>query len=221
MKTHHVTLGSLFLSRAVVATALLTPSVAGYAIAAEPAKQDAASAAATQEPKASLSWQDVEAAAAQHFKTLADYEDGDILSQGQVKPLLDQLAKAGWKVSDRAELLGQVSADNDFVVGQLRTKSGRKFMRKLGGSAEQYDRLRRLAETKGGERTVADILKLPNGNDVLAALVESKAGKDIGRQLAKGPRTQNFNKPTGYLYTQTQVMERLEESYRRDAGSEQ
>ncbi len=217
MKTQRVEYGSLYVL--CVAAGLLMLLAERSAIPAEPDNRSAAKRPSTQEPKSMPSWKDVESAGAKYFEALPNYESGDIVSQGQVKPLLDQLAKAGWKVSDSAELLGQVSADDEFLVGQLRSKNGRKFMRKLGGSSEQYDRLRRLSETKGGERTVADILKLPNGNDVLAALVESKAGKDISRQLSKGPRTRNFNKPTDYVYTQKEVMSRLEESYRRDAGA--
>lgn len=214
IKTHGPALGSRVASAVV---GLLIAAAGGDA--AEPPKSGAVKSNKPVEQQSTFpTWKDVETAAVSHFKSLPNYQAGDIVSHGQVKPLLDQLAKAGWKVSDRDALLAQISADNDLIVAQLRSKSGVKFMRKLGGSAEQYDRLRRLAETKGGDRTVSDIMKLPNGNDVLAALVESKAGKDIARQLSKGPRTRDFNKPTGYLYTQEQVMARLAESYRRDSG---
>lgn len=221
MKTRRSRFGSLAVCACVVGAGLAVLAAGGPGRAADPARKDAAGKSHNlpQQQKPSLpTWKDVETAAASHFKALGDYERGDIVSQGQVKPLLNKLAKAGWKVADADALLGQISADNEFLVAQLRTKNGRKFMRKLGGSAEQYDRLRRLAETKGGDRAVANIMELPNGNDVLAALVESKAGKDIARQLSKGPHTRDFNKPTGYLYTEAQVLERLEESYRRDAG---
>src|SRR5688572_14310988 len=38
-------------------------------------------------------WKTVEDAAKKHFRALPNYKAGDILSQGQVKPLLAQLAK--------------------------------------------------------------------------------------------------------------------------------
>jgi hypothetical protein len=161
-------------------------------------------------------WKTVEDAAKKHFRALPNYKPGDILSQGQVKPLLAQLAKSGWKISDQRELLVQICPDNDFVVQQLRTKNGQKFMRSTGGSAEQYDYLRRLADTKGGDRQITNIMALPNGNDVLTALTKSKAGKDISRRLADGPRTQGYDTPTGYIYTEAQVLERIKESYDRD-----
>ena len=62
-------------------------------------------------------------------------------------------------------------------------------------------------------------MKLNNANDVLAALTSSKAGKDISRRLADGPKTQDYNTPTGYLYTETQILARLKESFDRDVRS--
>jgi hypothetical protein len=217
MRTRRLTLGSVGIGLCAAAIAF---GPASSCSAAPPANhgEPAAAASAAGEKPAMPDWKAVASTAKTHFQTLPNYRAGDIVSQGQVKPLLVKLAKAGWKVSDEKALLAQICPDDDFVVRQLRTKSGQKFMRSTGGSAEQYDYLRRLAETKGGDRTVADILKLPNGSEVLSSLVESKAGKDISRRLAEGPRTQGYNTPTGMLYTETQILTRIEESYSRDAG---
>lgn len=217
MQTRRTVWGSLGLGLSAAAWTLAVPS---HAASAPPAGASAAAPSdAANQPaqKASMpDWKSVESAAKKYCRSLPNYRPGDVLSQGQIKPLLAQLAKLGWKVSDQQALLGQICPDDDFVVRQLRTKSGQKFMRSTGGSAEQYDYLRRLCATKGGDRQVADILKLPNGNEVLAALTESKAGKDISRRLADGPRTRGYDTPTGTLYTESQILARLKESHARD-----
>lgn len=59
-------------------------------------------------------------------------------------------------------------------------------------------------------------MKLNNANDVLAALATSKAGKDISRRMAEQPKTKDYNTPTGFLYTETQILARLKESFDRD-----
>jgi hypothetical protein len=163
-------------------------------------------------------WTTVAAATDGYLAKLPEYRAGDILSRSQVQALLAQLAKAGWTVSDGNQILASVSDDNDFVVKQLRTKEGRKFMRKIAGTTQAYDRLQRLAATDGGDRAVRDMMKLPNGDEVLAALTESKAGRDISRRLADGPKTGGFDQPTGRIYTQAQLVDRLKQSHDRDAA---
>lgn len=215
MKTRRTARGSLGLGISVAAWTLAA------ALPAVSAPPPGVARSAAKEPDSGVAmpdWKTVESTAKTHFKSLPNYQPGDVVSQGQVKPLLAQLAKLGWKVSDERALLSQICTDDDFVVRQLRTKSGLKFMRSTGGAAAaQYDYLRRLGATKGGDRQVANILALPNGNEVLAALTDSKAGKDISRRLAEGPRTRNYDTPTGMLYTQTQILARLKESHARDS----
>jgi hypothetical protein len=215
MQTRRGWIGSL--GAGISATAIaMSPVVIPSVLRAEPPVYDGTQNNQAKTP-AMPDWKTVAATAKQHFQSLPNYQPGDVLSQGQIKPLLAKFAKAGWKLSDQDAFLGQICADDDFVVRQLRSKSGQKFMRNMRGSAEQYDYFRRLAATKGGDRAVADIMKLNNGNDVLAALATSKAGKDISRRLADGPKTQDYNTPTGYLYTETQILARLKESHTRDA----
>ena len=218
MQTRGAVWGSLdlgLLATAWTIAATLPAASAPPTSAPAAAPSDAANGPA--QKSAIPDWKSVESAAKKHFRALPNYRPGDIVSRGQVEPLLAQLSKLGWKVSDQQALLGQVCPDDDYVVRQLRTKSGQKFMRSTGGSAEQYDYLRRLCATKGGDRQVTDILKLPNGNDVLAALTESKAGKDISRRLAEGPRTRGYDTPTGMLYTELQILARLKEIHARDS----
>lgn len=217
MKTRRGWIGSLGAGISASAIALL-PVLVPSVLRAEPPVYDGTQNNQAKTP-AMPDWKTVAATAKQHFQSLPNYQPGDVLSLGQIKPLLAKFAKAGWKLSDQDAFLGQICADDDFVLRQLRSKSGQKFMRNMRGSAEQYDYLRRLAATKGGDRAVADIMKLNNANDVLAALTSSKAGKDISRRMAEQPKTKDYNTPTGFLYTETQILARLKESFDRDVRS--
>jgi hypothetical protein len=104
------------------------------------------------------------------------------------------------------------------LVRQFGTPKGREFMRKISGKPENFAHLHRLAETANGARQVQDLMKLPNGPDVLTALVSSPQGHDISRRIAAGPRTRNYDKPTGRIYTQQQLVARLRESYAKEVA---
>lgn len=150
MKTRRGWIGSL--SAGISATVIaLSPVLLPDVLRAEPPVYDGTQNNQAAAP-AMPDWKTVASTAREHFQSLPNYQPGDVLSQGQIKPLLAKLVKAGWKLSDQDAFLGQICADDDFVVRQLRSKSGQKFMRNMRGSAEQYDYLRRLAATKGGDR---------------------------------------------------------------------
>ena len=58
------------------------------------------------------------------------------------------------RLPDDKQILERVPAKDEFLAEQLRTRSGRKFMRQISRYDNAYDRLDRLSRLPHGEQTV-------------------------------------------------------------------
>src|SRR5262245_43841227 len=65
------------------------------------------------------------------FAQEKDYVPGDLISRKQVGKVLDAVEGLGWKLKDRRALEQRALDDGSFLVVQLRTKNGTKFMRQV------------------------------------------------------------------------------------------
>lgn len=154
----------------------------------------------------------------QHFARQPDYHPGDIISQSEVTPLLAELRGIGFAVPDPKEILEKVPADDDFLVTNLRTPAGRKFMGRMGQYAGGYDRLERLARLPHGEKIVRDLIRGPGGDTMIEYMTQTPGGKALGRQLSSAPAGEGFNETTGRIYTAQALLGRLQRSYAVAAG---
>ncbi len=153
------------------------------------------------------------AAVQQYFDKQPKYRDGDIISQSDAKAVFRILKQGGWDVTNRAEILKEVLPDSDYMVVQLRTKAGRKFMHQLSRTPEAYDRLERFLKLPKSRRFFRGLLKGPDGYKLFEYMVTAKGGKVLGQQLSHTKAGRDFNKPTGHIYTAKQFTERLSESH--------
>ncbi|MBN1395769.1 MAG: hypothetical protein JW959_12170, partial [Pirellulales bacterium] len=103
----------------------------------------------------------IEKTALAYFEELPDYLPGDLITRTQVEPLLDQLKKMGLPLPDEAEILESVPDKNSFIVKQLSTPAGRKFMRSIARFPDAYDRVDRLSRLPRGKQTVRDLIRGP------------------------------------------------------------
>jgi hypothetical protein len=165
----------------------------------------------------------VKASFERQFAARKDYEPGDVISQGDVAPLFAQLLAKGWDIAEGDEILKLVSSDQTFFVVQLRTREGRKFMRKAKGQALVYDRLDRLSRMKGGQKLIASITTIPKGDQLMHAK-PTPGLRDLTQLLPKGkngktPVDKDFGKPTGLIYTQDVLWEYIKASYDKATAS--
>lgn len=161
---------------------------------------------------------EVQATAERYFAS-AGIGPADLISQGEVKELLEAIEELGWEVEDQDKILAQTLTDSHPLVKTLSTRHGQKFMKKVSGYQLIYDRLDRVTGVSGGQRMLRDLVKLPDGYryakmkttgavpDLLALL--PKKGNGRKRQI------RDYDQPTGKLYTPTDVLKRLRESYAR------
>jgi hypothetical protein len=173
------------------------------------------------EPRPLPEWKDVQAAVAGHFAGQAAYQPGDLLSQGEVTPLFPKLAALNWTVVDSREITALLLPDNDFLVTQLQTRAGRKFMRRIAHLPGGYDRIDRLRGMDRGRQRVRELIQGPDGDKLIEYLTTTPQGKNLGRSLSQGTGGKEFNKPTQKLYTEQDLLRRLQTSYQAEAARRQ
>jgi hypothetical protein len=159
------------------------------------------------------SFQEIAAYVEREFVNRTYYQAGDIISESEVKPLFAAFDRMGWKATDRLLILALVPDDTDFIVRQLRSTPGRKFMTKISGYPLAYDRIDRMTQLPRGRQLVHELVTGVGGYEMLEYMTTTQGGKNLGKQLSRDPHGADFNKPTGRIYTVEALIARLKKSY--------
>ncbi len=149
----------------------------------------------------------------QSLATRKGYRANDLISRGDVERALKQVDKLGWKVADAKTIQQQFLTDNDDLVRRLRTRRGLPFMRKLSGTPQTYDRLDRLRRLPYGPRRIRELIANPGGYTMILYMAGTRGGKNLGKYLSRTQQGKRFNKKTGRLYTEKDLLKRLQASY--------
>ena len=141
----------------------------------------------------------------------------DLVTRQDVAPLLVQLRQKKLTTADTGRISGDLLTEGEFLVEQLRTPSGRKFMRQIAGLPNAYDKLDRLSRMPHGQQTIRDLIRGPGGEKLIEYMMTTPGGKALGRELSNSPQGAGFNAPTGRIYTTTMLLARLRQSHPADA----
>jgi hypothetical protein len=152
-------------------------------------------------------------AVGQYFDSQPDQQRSDLICQRQVRAALAQVDAAGWKVPDQNKLLAKVLADNSFIIRELSTPAGRKFMRKLAQHVGTYSRLDQLSTLQNGQETIRSLIQTPQGDDFITYLATTSGGKTLGKMMAGTQGGVDLNKPTGRIYTSDELLIALKQVY--------
>jgi hypothetical protein len=142
-----------------------------------------------------------------------DYQTGDLLTAPKVEQVLSKLAKINWKVADAREIVKLVLSDNDWMAERLSTAEGRDFMRHIAQLPGGYDRVDRLRDMPNGQSNVSDFIDSPGGYTMIEYMTTTRGGENLGEQLSDAVNGADFNKPTGRIYTERELLKRLRISY--------
>jgi hypothetical protein len=134
----------------------------------------------------------------------------EILSHGDASKTFAKLEKAGWNLADRKQIEKRFLSDSDFLVRQLRSKAGRKFMQRIETMSGAYDHLDHLRKMPYGPRRIRELIRGPDGYKLIEYMTSTKGCKNLGRQFSRGVNGKGFNKPTGRLYTARQFTAELQ-----------
>jgi hypothetical protein len=172
----------------------------------KPADQDKAEAASAEKIRKIVD---------QHLSSKSGYGDGFIISRSDVKPILEDFRAAGWDPAALDRIQQSVLADDHFLVRQLRTREGRKFMKAASGFPLLYDRMEQVSEQKGGALAVRNTVTLPNGASFWNADAKPGFNNMVQMLPTKGGRRRSgreFSQATGKIYTATQLAQHLNQA---------
>jgi hypothetical protein len=165
------------------------------------------------------SFADVTEIVQKHFAKQRGYTPGDLITQSDADAAFKKLKAAGWEPEDAKKIRGSLVADNSLLARELRTPSGRAFVRPMAGNPQAFDRLERLTMLPDGASIIQRLVAGPDGYKLLEYMTSSSGGLELGRQLSNAPAGHNFNDPTGHIYTEEQFLARLRQSYPAAAKS--
>jgi len=156
----------------------------------------------------------IEAAVWRYFQSQGNFQASMLITKEQVEPLLGGLASIGFNMPEPKSILDKLPAGNEFLVAELYSPAGRKFMEGIAKYPDAYDRLDRLSRLPHGRQTVHDLINGLGGNKMMEYITTAPGGKKVGQLLSNGPEATDFNKPTGRIYTVPMLLAQLEEQYR-------
>jgi hypothetical protein len=154
----------------------------------------------------------VQQAVWRYFQARPDFQPADLITREDVAPLLIELRRKGLPLADAEQILEKVPAAGEFLVDQLSTPNGRKFMRRIAVYPNGYDRIDRLSRLPLGQQTVRDLIRGPGGEKMIAYMTTASGGKELGKMLSNNPEGKHFNAPTGRIYTVAMLLDRLKQS---------
>jgi hypothetical protein len=135
------------------------------------------------------------------FEGQPDYQPGDLITRDQVATVLKKLDAAGVHVADATAIAQLALANDSFLVRELTTPAGRKFMRKLARDSGAFPRLDRLSEIPRGQKTISDLVHEKDGDKMIEYLTTTKGGQKMGSMMGAVAGGVDLNKPTGRIYT--------------------
>ena len=156
----------------------------------------------------------IEAAVWQYFQSQGNFQASMLITKEQVEPLLGELASMGFELSDTKSILDKLPAGNEFLVAELYTPAGLKFMQGIAKYPDAYDRMDRLIPLPHGRQTVHDLINGHGGYRMIQYMTTAPAGKNVGKLLSSGQGGSDFSKPTGRIYTVPMLLAQLQEQYR-------
>jgi hypothetical protein len=165
------------------------------------------------------SFESVVRALTTYFQTQPDFQRRDLMSQDQVAAALDAVAAAGWEVPNAKKIVELALPDNSFLVGELSTPDGKKFMRKISQSPGTFSRLDRLSQLSQGQQFVTQLLGDEGGDDLITYLATTNGGHNLGQMMAGTPKGTDLNLPTGRIYTADDLLGVLKKAYAKEFGT--
>ena len=135
------------------------------------------------------------------FGAQPDYQPGDLITRSQIETVLAKLDAAGVKVPDAGSIAKLGLANDSFLVRELTTPAGRKFMRRLARSPGTFAHLDRLSTIPRGEKLIRDLIRDKGGDKLIEYLATTKGGQKMGHMMAAVPGGGDLNQPTSRIYT--------------------
>ena len=152
-----------------------------------------------------------------YFASQPDYEPGDLITRSQIEKVFSKLDDAGAAVPHAEQIAERGLDDSSFVVRELSTAAGRKFMRKLAQNPGTFAHLDRLSTIPRGEKLIRDLVRDKDGDKLIEYLATTKGGHKMGNMMAAVPEGSDLNKPTGRIYTVADLVAALKTAWEQSS----
>jgi hypothetical protein len=136
-----------------------------------------------------------------YFARLPDYQHGDLICRGQVEAVLNNVAATGWKKFKPSAILDSCLPDNAFIVRELSSPAGKRFMRKIARQPGAYSHIDRLSSIPRGQAVIRELVHTPGGDEMITYMTTTKGGSNLGNMMSGVRGGTNLNKSTGRIYT--------------------
>lgn len=145
-----------------------------------------------------------------HLRANPQYAPGDLLTRDLVEPIYNDLLSRGIKPSSDPERMygGILRWDHPFVH-LMRSPQGREFCKKLGDRPLKYDRLERLSRVDNGMNWLGEMIASEQGVELFDHLFSEEGLQKLELQFAEDPNGRDIRRPTGTIYTETELAAHL------------
>lgn len=160
------------------------------------------------------------AVVSKHLAKQPGYQPGDLITRREIAGALDALQqRSAWKLTkvQQEELVAKGLESQSFLAQQLTSKNGREFSRHIARYQLGYDQLERLSKMPQGRSTVERLVKGPEGWKLLEYMATAKGGHELNRMLSETPRGGNFERSTGRIYDEQQLVAELQKLHQAAA----
>jgi hypothetical protein len=135
------------------------------------------------------------------FASQPGYQRDDLITRSQIEKVIAKLVSNGLKIRDASSVAKRGLADDAFIVRELSTPDGKRFMRKIAPRAGAYSHLDRLSTISGGQTLVRDLVRQKDGDKMIEYLATTKGGKNMSSMMAQARGGTDLNQPTDRIYT--------------------
>ena len=146
------------------------------------------------------------------FASQPGYEKGDLITRSQIETVVAKLISHGVKISDPSSIVKLGLADDSFLVRELSTPNGKRFMRKIAPRSGAFSHLDRLSTIPRGQSLIHDLMVTKDGDKMIEYLATTKGGKNMGGMMAQARGGVDLNKPTGRIYTADDLVAALKDA---------
>jgi len=154
-------------------------------------------------------------AAQTYLLSQPDYQDGDLLCRSQIEGVLKSVASAGWKLNNGPAIVALGLPDDSFLVRELSSPAGKKFMRRVSSQPGGYAHLDRLSSIPDGKNMVRYLIRKPGGEEMITYLATTKGGNNLGKMMGGVRNGVDLNKPTRRIYTANELLGVLQQLHEK------
>ena len=158
---------------------------------------------------------DLVAAAKDYFSKLDKYSSGDLVTTGDVVPLIKLLKQKGWDVPQSDKLISRLIKSGSYLDQTLSSENGQRFFRQISTVSGGVDRIERMSKLKNGKGSINQLINFPHGSDLVKELATTRVGRNLGNRGSRSGAS-SLNESTGKIYTEKELISELARRYKAD-----